>query len=108
MFKYTIIAGTKYKADSTALTLTEVSKAKQTARASLAHAFGGYTETKTKGGWINAKGELVTEPGVKFEALVDALNDQMAHDIAAVLRRDLGQESVVLSSESVTFSFIEA
>jgi len=40
-------------------------------RSDLAHAFGGYTETFTRGGWINPDGRLVTEPGRAFTVFTD-------------------------------------
>jgi len=80
-------------------------------RATLAGAFGGYTERETYGGWINDTGELVTEPGRQWVALTDMAAreaDPAAEAVAEYVRDVLKQASVVLETETVHGRFISA
>lgn len=110
-YRITITAGTGYTATGRELSEFERHAATRKARAYLADAFGGYTETITTGGWLNGS-ELVEEPGRRWTVLtegsaekVEGLARLAAETIAAAFR----QECVVLEVERVaTVAFVEA
>lgn len=41
----------------------------RTVKGRLADTFGGFTETQTRGGWVNGDGELITESVTKVESV---------------------------------------
>ncbi len=74
---------------------------KQLARAKTAEVFGGYSEISASGGWVNAKGLLVTEPSVLFVVYTDKDYD-VCETHAEWLAELFDQESVMLAVEPVT------
>jgi len=59
--------------------------------------FGGYTLTRTEGGWRNPQGRLVEEPGYTLSVLTDYPGDFPQWpmiDMAGHIKRELSQEAV--------------
>ena len=108
MQRITITAGIGYDRNGAALHAQDVQQALAGIRATLARAFGGYTEAETVGGWINGAGELVTEPGRRWVALADLRRDearQAARAVADYVRDALQQESVLIELDTSTAEF---
>ena len=108
MQRITITAGTGYDATGNALSAQDVQTALAGIRATLARAFGGYTEAETMGGWINGAGELVTEPGRRWIALASITAGEAmeaAHAVADYARDALRQESVLIERDTVEAEF---
>lgn len=111
MQRITITAGTGQDRNGRDIDPQELQTALAGIRATLAGAFGGYTERETYGGWINDAGELVTEPGRQWVALTDKPAreaDPAAEAVAEYVRAMLKQEAVVLETETVHGRFIVA
>lgn len=74
--------------------------------------FGGYTLTKTQGGWVNPAGRLVEEPGYTLSVLVDpstVLLEDFGYrleitDIVSTIKQALRQHSVVVMLTPVDWS----
>lgn len=111
MQRITITAGIGEDRHGRALDAQTLAQAFAGIRATIAQAFGGYTERDTLGGWINGAGELVTEPGKQWIALASKPArevDDAAHALADYVRDVLNQQSVMLETETVFGRFIEA
>ncbi len=85
--------------------LEHVAAAIGNARVYAAKTFGGYTETLHNGGWISPKGELVSERGLTFEVIIPASKIPSIELFAEYLRRVLNQEQVLVTQETVIYSF---
>jgi hypothetical protein len=108
MQRITITAGTGYDRHGEPLQAQDVQTALAGIRATLAGAFGGYTEAETVGGWINGAGELVTEPGRRWVALANiTAGDAMkaARAVAEYARDTLRQESVLIERDTIEAEF---
>lgn len=111
MQRITITAGVGEDRNGRPLDAQHLAQAYAGIRAKLAHAFGGYTERETYGGWINDAGELVTEPGRQWIALTDMPArdaDPAADAVAEYVRGQLNQASVMLETETVYGRFVSA
>ena len=109
MQRITITAGIGEDRYGNPLQAQDVQTALAGIRATLAGAFGGYTELETYGGWLTDAGELVTEPGRRWIALTDKPAreaDPAAETVAEYVRDVLKQVSVVLETETVHGRFI--
>lgn len=75
-------------------------------RLHLARRFGGYTETASEGGWVNAGGQLVQEMGRTWSVVTDDATTEDAELAAEWVRDELGQSSVLLTTEPLRSAFI--
>jgi hypothetical protein len=108
MQRIAITAGIGYDRHGNALDAQHVQTALAGIRATLARAFGGYTETESLGGWINGAGELVTEPGRRWVALASITAGEAmeaAHAVASYARDALRQESVLIERDTIEAEF---
>lgn len=70
----------------------------------LAEAFGGYTETRSAGGYRAESGELIEETVYQIEASYSEPNDELVWRLAAEIKNRLSQESVMIRKDhKVTF-----
>src|SRR4249919_3090054 len=111
MQRFTITTGAGFDANGVPLDAGKLAQALATVRADLAATFGGYTEAETSGGWVNDRGELVTEPGRRFVILSNADNPSPgahAHPIetAERVRAAFAQQSVVLEVDAPSVVFV--
>lgn len=113
MYRYTFTAGTDFDTRGQAIADDVREVALVAIRAQLAQSFAGYTETDTRGGWMNPKTrELVTEAGKRWVVVSgdgaahpgDGLDigERMAGYIAAVLN----QSTVLLEREEIAAQFV--
>jgi hypothetical protein len=81
-----------------------------------AKVYGGFTLTKSEGGWTNEKGVFVREPSVIIEVLEaypligddhEVVNAR-ANDHAQWIGKVFDQESVLLTTEVVSSDFVES
>lgn len=108
----TIIAGlerNKYNAeiadDARVLGLDE-------ARRIIIEAFGGYTETASRGAWVNDAGAVITEAGVTWTIYSDLYSEVLETklaDLAASVAFVLDQASVLYAvSPVITMAFADS
>lgn len=65
--------------------------------------FGGYTITKTQGGWVNPAGRLVEERGITLSALIEI--DQVNYlAIVDTIKSALRQHAIVVILTEVAWS----
>lgn len=108
MFKVTIIAGIGLDRDGNPVkdTLAKL----QRIRGALARRFGGYTESRTEGGWIKPEsGELVEEVGRQWTAYTDASEAVARHlalEAAEFVSFELNQDSVVMELAPAFAGFV--
>ena len=72
----------------------------------VADKFGGYTLSRTSGGWVAPDGQLITEPSWRLEIIaVDDSPHNLARikEIAQRIKREEHQESVVYTYQTLTF-----
>lgn len=96
MYRITITAGTMF--DGAGQRMVNAGAALERIRHSLAMSAGGYTEQDSFGGWVK-DGQIVTEPGKRFTVL--SPSDAGAHDMAAMVARELHQNAVALEVEEL-------
>lgn len=111
MQRITITAGTGFDRHGNPLDAQDVQTALAGIRATLARAFGGYTETESLGGWINGAGDLVTEPGRRWIALASITAGEAmdaARAVAEYARDALRQESVLIERDTIEAEFSAA
>lgn len=72
--------------------------------------FGGYTLVKTDGGWKNACGRLVTEPGYTLVILVESdtryFDEDPIKSMARVIKEQLFQEAVAVTVIEANWDFL--
>lgn len=110
-FRITITTGTGFTAKGEPLSPFQVTTAQAKARGLIAGICGGYTEMFTSGGWVDPKGELVTERGLRWVTLHEAQDaehaEYVARELAGAVAHAFQQECVVLELEPVpTVSFV--
>lgn len=111
MQRITITAGIGYDRAGAPLNPQDVQTALAGIRATMARAFGGYTESETLGGWINGAGELVTEPGRRWTVLATITASEAmtaARAVADYARDVLRQESVLIERDTIEGEFAAA
>jgi hypothetical protein len=109
MQRITITTGAGFDASGEPIDAGTLATVLAAVRGDLAATFGGYTETDTYGGWVNGKGELVTEAGKRFVILADDVSGRRDPvETAERVREAFGQESVVLEVEAVAGYFVTA
>lgn len=72
----------------------------------LAEQFGGYSLDQCSGGYKLANGKVVEEGSVRVELLAEESKGDLIRDIARWIKGLLAQESVLLMSQPVDYSFI--
>ena len=106
MKAYTITAGTDQDKDGKLIRGVVANTALHFIRNEAAKQFGGYTETKANGGWINPEGLLVEECSTVFTICAD--DGQAVREFASYVRETLNQHSVVFTDAENNAEFIES
>lgn len=106
----TITAGIEFDADNNPLSEERQGMALAIARATLAKEYGGYTETRSMGGWINDEGILITEAGrqwtISGESATLETAQQKANKVAETIREAFHQASVIASVIEARYTFV--
>lgn len=71
----------------------------------LAGEFGGCTEFETTGAWVDANGELVTEPGFAVET-VGVDSQQVFKQIVTDAKEELNEDAVMVTFEEVDSAMV--
>jgi hypothetical protein len=96
--------------------ITNVDERLETVLERTAKVYGGFTLTKSEGGWTNDKGKFVREPSVVIEVLEaypligddHAVVNTRANDHAQWIGKVFDQESVLRTTEVVSSDFVES
>lgn len=104
MRKYEITFGTEVAGDGTLLDRTD--ERLEEIRHNLAVTFGGYTETRHRGGYLHRDGRLVEEESITFSIAGDDDKEDTIKGVAVVLKQAFQQESVLVVSYPITGEFI--
>lgn len=92
-----LTVGIGKQANGKTLDKTHVRNGLNIIRKELSTEFGGYTELNSNGGWVNPRGELVTEKGKTFQvALMQQTTIKNIKSVAEKARNALNQESVLV------------
>lgn len=80
-----------------------------TLRARMCEVFGGFTETRVVGGWVNDAGETVMEP-VSIYLLVPFFEHNPAGEVNELIARilELGEEKVLVATVKADFLLFDA
>lgn len=113
MQRITITTGTGQDQAGQPIDAGTLAQALATVRADLAATFGGYTEAETFGGWVDDRGQLVTEPGRRFVVLSRFENPSAGAYVHPVetaerVRRAFNQQAVVLEVDEPRTVFVTA
>jgi hypothetical protein len=110
-FRITIIAGTGYDKFNYTLQDDRLIPALRSIRDHIAQIAGGYTEYDGTGGWYQGS-IAITEPGKTWVVLLDDPRldaaQALGRELASMIARELQQQSVVLTVESVAMEFVGA
>ncbi len=68
-------------------------------KATMAAAFGGYTETVAMGGYVAGSGALIEEPVYVIEASYEVEDDKLILRLAERIKSDLHQEAVMIRKD---------
>lgn len=81
----------------------------ETAQKNLAQAFGGFTCTRGKGGWVNGQGKLITEPVNVLTVAYDPspVNDAKLASVANYIGQAGNQEAVYVRYASGDVEIID-
>jgi hypothetical protein len=72
-------------------------------KGAFASAFGGYTETVATGGYKAESGELIEERVYQLQAFYEVEDDELVASLAAKVKAELKQESVMVRKDHVVF-----
>lgn len=67
--------------------------------------FGGVAVINVNGGWVNGKGECVTEPGIVIR-IDNSRDPNRIYEFAAYVKALLNQESVILTVQAASTEFL--
>ena len=95
--------GTRY--DKNGKRLSRLAEKQEQAQVSLLDTFGGCTSYKAQGAWKNAQGDTVQEPSIVYE-VTGTLSKRAAVFTARQLKKIYNQESVLMTRENVSSSFL--
>ena len=102
--EYKIGFGTEFDRDQSCIPIHGLERRLDRIRAHALTQFGGYTESRVTGGWINGRGKAVIEAGRQLAIIAD--NAKLVRDFAAYVCVKLNQESVVFILPDGTVEFI--
>lgn len=105
MSKITYMIGQGY--DAHGKPVRNLASKRRNALGEIARTFGGYSTSRGSGGWINAEGQLVTEPNLAITVYTDK-SRKLIEKMAETLRKTFGQESVLVASEPASVRFVGA
>jgi hypothetical protein len=97
--RLTFTVGTGFTGGGRALDEVTVERRARIVRQALAQGFGGFTETRAQGGWINDAGALVMEPSRVWTVVTDRA--ELAEQTAAWLADVFEQTAVMLQRETL-------
>jgi hypothetical protein len=103
MSKITYMIGQGY--DASGKPVRNLASKRKDALGTIARTFGGYSTASGQGGWINGKGQLVTEPNLSVTVYTDK-SRRLINAVAEQLRNTFGQESVLVASEPARVNFV--
>ncbi len=104
---YTFTAGIEFNALGMRMSPRVVNASIARVRELLVDWAGGFTETRTHGGWRGLDGTIVMEKGIRWDVSRDTDDGMQASELAQLIAAALTQASVMLTSQDVAVRFVE-